>query len=55
MEDFELLCLLKKQKPELAEKLINKLFQACDQYDKDIRDYRKVKQEVLGALTGSTI
>lgn len=41
--------------PELAAKLINKLFQAFDEYDKDIRDYRKVKQEVLSALTGSTI
>lgn len=55
MEDYELLCLLKKQNPEAAEKLIDKLFQAFDQYDKDIRDYRKVKQEVLSALTGSTI
>ncbi len=55
MEDYELLYLLKKQNPELASELIDKLFQAFDQYDKDIRDYRKVKQEVLSALTGSTI
>jgi len=55
MEDYELLCLLKKQNPAVAEKLIDKLFQAFDQYDKDIRDYRKVKQEVLRALTGATI
>ena len=55
MEDYELLYLLKKQNPDLAAKLIDKLFQAFDQYDKDIRDYRKVKQEVLSALTGSTI
>lgn len=55
MEDYELLYLLKKRNPELAEKLINKLFQAFDQYDKEVRDYRKVRQEVLAALNGSTI
>jgi len=55
MEDYELLYLLKKQNPDLAAKLINNLFQAFDQYDKDIRDYRSVKQELLSALTGSTI
>ncbi len=55
MEDYELLYLLKKSNPALAEKLINKLFQAFDQYDKDVRDYRKVRQEVLVALNGSTI
>ncbi|MFA6481435.1 MAG: DUF4091 domain-containing protein [Bacteroidales bacterium] len=55
MEDYELLYLLKKQQPELANQLINKLFQAFDQYDKDIRDYRSVKKEVLGALYGRTI
>ncbi len=55
MEDFELLYLLKKQNPDMAKKLIDKLFQAFDQYDKDISDYRKVKQELLSTLTGSTI
>jgi hypothetical protein len=55
MEDYELLYLLKKQDPALAETLINKLFQAFDQYDKDIRDYRKVRQELLSALTGITL
>ncbi len=55
MEDYELLLMLKKQKPEMAAKLINKLFQAFDQYDKNISDYRAVKQELLTLLTGSTI
>ena len=55
MEDYELLYLLKKKDPEQAAKLIDKLFQAFDRYDKDIRDYRKVRQELLSALTGMTI
>jgi hypothetical protein len=55
MEDFELLYLLKKRNPELASKLIGKLFQAFDQYDKSIPDYRKVKQELLIALTEPTV
>lgn len=52
MGDYELLYLLRKQNPALADELINKLFQAFDQYDKSISDYRKVKRELLSALTG---
>lgn len=55
MEDYELLYLLKKQNPVLAEELINELFQAFDQFDKDISDYRRVKREMLRALTDLTI
>ena len=55
MEDYELLYLLKKQKPEIASQLIDKLFQAFDKYDKDISDYRRVKKELLALLTGTTL
>ena len=55
MEDYELLYLLKKQNPEEATKIIAMLFQAFDQYDKSIEDYRNVKRLLLKALTGITI
>jgi len=55
MEDYELLYQLKKQNPELTAQLIDQLFQAFDQYNKNIPEYRNVKQELFSALAGFTI
>jgi hypothetical protein len=55
MEDYELLFQLKQQKPEVAVQITDRLFQAFDQYDKDISRYRLARRELLSALTGATI
>jgi hypothetical protein len=52
MEDYELLYLLKQRDPQLTRVLIGKLFQAFDQYDKSVADYREVRRELLSQLTG---
>jgi hypothetical protein len=55
MEDYELLYLLKKKDPVKASSLINNLFQTFDEYNKNISDYRAIRQQLLRALTGINI
>jgi hypothetical protein len=55
MEDYELLYLLKKKDPVKASSLINNLFQSFDEYNKNISDYRAIRQQLLRALTGINI
>lgn len=50
MEDYELLMMLKRKNPAIAEELIGRIFQAFDQYDTDIPDYRNVKAQLLKDL-----
>ncbi|MFH0991196.1 MAG: DUF4091 domain-containing protein [bacterium] len=50
MEDYELLRQLKRNDLTKMQTIIAKLFQAFDEYSKDIMFYRKVKQELLEKL-----
>jgi len=53
MEDYELLFQLKQKKPGQAQKIINQLFRAFDNYDKNISHYRHTKRELLQLLSHS--
>jgi hypothetical protein len=50
MEDFELLSQLKSRNPQRAQQIIEKVFQAFDQYSKDVLVYREAKSQLLDAL-----
>ena len=50
IEDYELLEALKKKNPEQTTLLIHQLFRAFDDYEKDVKIYRKVRRELLERL-----
>jgi hypothetical protein len=50
MEDYELLNQLKTKSPETMSKIIGQIFQAFDNYDKDVSDYRKTRALLLETL-----
>ena len=51
MEDAELLRMLKARDAAKAEAIINKVFRAYDDYEKDVAAYRAAKRELLAALS----
>jgi hypothetical protein len=50
MEDFELLAQLKNKDSKTAQKVIDLVFQAFDQYNKDVPAYRNAKAMLLESL-----
>jgi hypothetical protein len=52
MEDYELLSQLKSKAPDKALSIIEKVFRAFNDYDKDVTNYRKARALLLHALDG---